>query len=383
MKISFFPMIAAIAVGIGLTACSKSTTSTPSEPEILARTVVFNKGDHDSKYYRIPALDVADDGTIIALADKRIEHNGDLPARIDVVCRTSNDGGETWSDYIDVVKHNDDGGYGDPALIIDRKTGDAICVATHGQGLWQATGKDGDHARIVVMRSKDNGKTWTEPKDITDQIFTTDSTDTSKAYGITGFASSGRMLQTKDGRIMFVLVVREPKVDNYVPLYAYAIYSDDGGENWKAAPIPANKNADESKIAELPDGTLLMSIRNRQKGARKFARSTDGGLTWSEEEIAESLVEPACNGDMITATDPEGKPVLYHTVPSDPEKRRNVSLSKSYDGGHNWEPVITVWPDGSCYSSITMLPDGTMGCLTEEDAPDGDGLILTFSKIQL
>ena len=377
MKIPSISLIAAAALTMVTSACSKAV----STPEIVSQTPVFSKGDYDSKFYRIPALSVAGDGTIIALADKRIDNNADLPGRIDVVCRTSNDGGSTWTPYTDVAVHDDNGGYGDPALVIDRNSGDAICVATHGQGLWQATGVDGDHARIVTMRSSDSGKSWSAPVDITDQIFSNDSTGV-KAQGITAFASSGRMLQTKDGRIMFVLVVRQPTVDDYVPLYAYVVYSDDGGKSWSAVPTPANTDADESKIAELPDGTLLMSIRNRHKGARKFSRSTDGGYTWSEAVITETLPEPACNGDMIAATNPDGKPVLYHTVPADPEERTNVTLSKSYDEGLTWQPVITLCPTGSCYSSITMLPDGSMGCLTEENAPDG-GFNLIFSKIEL
>ena len=51
----------------------------------VERSLVYCPGDFDSKFYRIPAIVTAKDGSLVTVADKRIEHNGDLPAKIDVV----------------------------------------------------------------------------------------------------------------------------------------------------------------------------------------------------------------------------------------------------------------------------------------------------------
>lgn len=378
MKSFKLPILAIVA--FFALAAAMAQDAFAGKPYVEAKSLLFNKGDFDSKFYRIPAVVTAKDGTVVAVADKRIDNNGDLPGRIDVVCKYSTDNGLTWSDYITVVAHDENGGYGDPALVVDEKTGDIICIATHGAGLWTAKG-DGDHARIVVMRSKDNGKTWSKPADITDQIFSTDGKNGTIA-GSTGFATSGRALQTKNGRIMFALVVR-PKDQKWLPLHVYNIYSDDGGVQWKAAPEATDLDGDESKLVELSDGRILMSIRNRKKGGRRFSESTDGGVHWSPVTINETLIEPACNGDVISVMR-DGKEVLYHTIPAHPTDRRDVSLFESTDQGKTWQKLVTVCPAPSAYSSITMLSDGTIGCLTEEETADDDhGFRLWFSKIRL
>ena len=70
------------------------------------RSLVMDGGDYNSKFYRIPAIEVLPDGTLIAVADKRIETSADLPGKIDVVARRSTDGGKTWGPYITVAEHN-------------------------------------------------------------------------------------------------------------------------------------------------------------------------------------------------------------------------------------------------------------------------------------
>lgn len=61
----------------------------------VERALVYRPGNYDSKFYRIPAIVTAKDGSLVTAADKRIEHNDDLPAKIDVVSRRSTDGGKT------------------------------------------------------------------------------------------------------------------------------------------------------------------------------------------------------------------------------------------------------------------------------------------------
>lgn len=350
-----------------------------TDSEILSRSLVFNLGDQGSKYYRIPAVVTCDDGTLVAVADKRIDHNGDLPAKIDVVCRTSSDRGLTWTPMITVAEHNEDGGYGDPALVIDKKSGDILCIATHGEGLWTAT--PGNHARIVVMRSSDKGKTWSAPLDITDQFFT--STDAHKApvKGVTGFASSGRALQTRDGRIMFVDVVRTNPAQGWSPLSNYAIYSDDGGYTWTSSGVAAETDGDEAKVTDLADGRILMSIRNRKRGPRLFSYSSDGGDTWTKAVEQNDLKDPACNGDLLT-WNRDGKEILLQSICNDTGSRRNVTIFASFDGGKTWPVSKVVCPEPSAYSALTILDDGTVGCFVEEEVKGG-GMPLWFYRIDM
>jgi len=55
-----------------------------------------------------------------------------------------------------------------------------------------------------------------------------------------------------------------------------------------------------------------------------------------------------------------------HTLPND-STRRNVTMWLSYDEGTTWPVKKTIARNESAYSSITILPDGTIGVYIEED----------------
>ncbi len=369
-----FKKILCVLLAAGFFSCFAQQVHTEEWEGGVERSLVYRPGDFGSKFYRIPAIVTAPDGSLVTVADKRIEHNGDLPAKIDVVSRRSTDNGRTWSEYVTVAKHDEIGGCGDPALVVDGKTGDIIAIFSHGNGLWQ-----NEPAHISVSRSKDNGKTWSESVDITPQILTVDPNGPQPIKCRSAFASSGRALQLKDGRIMFALVVRE---DNNKYFKVYAIYSDDGGDTWKVSKNPASENGDESKIVELSDGTLIMSIRNRFGTLRKFSYSTDRGETWSEQVPIEGLPDPRCNGDIITYN-LDGKELLLQSLPGDPKSRKNVAIYVSEDNGKTWNTKKTVVTSPSAYSSMTVLPDGTVGILTEESQNNHQSYDIWFTRLPI
>lgn len=340
---------------------------------------VFKPGDYNSKYYRIPGIVTAKDGSLVAVADKRIEHNGDLPARIDVVARRSTDGGQTWSDYVTVMEHDSIGGAGDPAIIVDEKTGDILTIYSHGNGLWQDS-----PAQITVSRSSDNGLTWGAPLNINPQILTTDPNGKQPLKLTSAFASSGRALQLADGRIMFALVTRNEGEHDFP---VYAVYSDDGGYTWNVSETPGTIDGDESKIVELADGTLIMSIRNRYRenkynNKRLFAESKDRGNTWSEPYEVVDIIDPACNGDIIRYTY-GGKDILLQSLPDSPNKRERVSIYASLDNGKTFPYKYLVTEGGSAYSAMTVMDDGRVGILIEENNVDRDGFTLRFVAIPI
>ena len=338
-----------------------------------ARSLVFDLNTNGSKYYRIPGIVTAKDGSIVAVADKRIEHNGDLPAKIDIVVRRSTDGGRTWGEQITVAEHDSIGGYGDPAIVVDRKTGDILIICTHGNGLWQKT-----PGHISVIRSTDNGKTWGEPLDINPQIYTTTG-EKGKIQGCSMFASSGAATQLKNGRIMFAIVTRQEGVKEFP---VYAVYSDDGGRTWKVSENPATTNGDESKIVQLKDGTVIMSIRNRFKGPRIFSYSKDNGRTWSEPVGIKDLPDPACNGDILRY-DRNGYDLMLQTLPGSPTDRDNVTVYVSSDNGKTWPHKHRIVRGPSAYSAMTIRPNGNIGFLVEETADNGDGFRLWFTELPI
>ena len=360
---------------------SASWTWASDAPE---RTVLFNMGDYDSQYWRIPALVTAADNSLVAVVDKRGSSLVDLPNTISIMSRRSTDNGKNWSEPVVVAQGGNGKTYGDPAVVLDKKTGNLICMFVGDQGLWNATPYN--RQGIYVSKSTDNGVSWSEPVAITDQVYANHSS------WYAGFAGSGHGLCLKDGRLMFVLAIRATSATG-VPLHNYAIYSDDGGDNWTLSTNAATTAGDEAKVVELEDGDILMSIRNPSKGNRIFCKSTDRGQTWGKAYFETELKDPACNGDIIrysysTDEGSEGKSRLLHSLPESTTTRENVTIYLSEDDGETW-PIKKRLVDGySAYSSLTVLSDGTIGALVEEgkwdsNLPGEDGFQLVFYRFTM
>lgn len=377
----------ALFVLIFLISFVKSFALSPAEP-LFERTLLFDMGDEGSRFYRIPTLVTAADGSLVVVADKRWDKINDLPSHIDVIARRSEDNGKTWSKPIIIAGRDTTLGFGDATVVLDRKSGNLVCIFASGNGLWHSN-KD-NLMRINVSKSADNGKTWSEPRDITSQIYGKGCPDPARAAWFGAFAASGRALQLKDGRIMFAIAARLTS-DWGGRLSNYACYSDDGGDTWSVSKNAAEPNGDEAKLIELNNGDVLMSIRNRDKGTRKFCISKDRGVTWGSSFLHPDIQEPACNGDIIrysSVKEGAAKNRILHSIPYDPAVRRNVSVLISYDEGKTWPVRKTISPALSAYSSMTVLPDGTIGIVVEEgkwdaDLPGEDGFKLWFMRFSL
>ena len=126
-----------------------------------------------------------------------------------------------------------------------------------------------------------------------------------------------------------------------------------------------------------------MSIRNPDKGCRRYALSHDAGTTWHETGVWSELPDPACNGDIMRYAPPcEAHPhgILLHSIPADSADRRNVSIALSYDDGRTWPVRRTVWDCPAGYSSLTRLADGTIGLLSEVGDWDS-GFEIRFTRL--
>lgn len=341
--------------------------------------VILQNGDDGSKYYRIPAIVRALDGTLVTATDKRWYNIGDLPSKIDVVVKRSTDNGKTWSESIYVSPGlSDPNGYGDASLVVDRTTGNILCMFTGIQGFWGSTAENPQHNFVSI--SKDNGKTWSEMKDITHMLYGINCSNPERKQWLGMFLTSGGALQLRSGRIIVVGVVRR----NGFGVSNFAVYTDDGGETWDVSINAACTSGDESKVIELNNGSVLMSIRH--KPHRFFSISHDKGLTWSNWWDKNDLIDPACNGEIkyYTSTlDGFEKDRIIHSLLYNSGGRKNLSILVSYDNGETWPYKKVLWPNGAAYSSLAFLDDGTILCYYERDRSDGNGIDMVVAQFSL
>jgi len=351
---------------------------TPPPPDaggreiLLVRSLVVKPGDYGSKNYRIPAICTLADGSLLAATDKRKFNNGDLPSDIDIIVQRSTDGGRTWSDPVTVVEGQGYGkGYGDANLVV-ASDGTVVCTFSGGAGLWGST--PDNPQTLWVCTSSDNGQSWSEPVDLTAMQWGPNAKNPEcRDYKSAFFGSGHGLLLTRGehaGRLMVVTGIanRENRIDNY------AVWSDDNGRTWDISTL-AYRGGDEAKVVELTDGRILMSVR--QNGMRGWNISEDGGRTWGEQQRWEDMVTTACDGDIIRAADT----LLLQSLPNCLNRRENVSIFISSDEGKTWPAVRTICPGRSMYSSLTILPDGTIGAYVEEQHTDQecDMWFLNFS----
>lgn len=366
----------------------KTATITSGNPEgqgviYKVQSAPFQPYDLGSHYWRIPAMVVlhhqkgenaSKNGRVVTMADNRFNHNGDLPQHIDVYERHSDDNGATWSTHKMVVGTEADhalvGGYhgfGDVSLV-ECASGKIVAIMVGGPGYFGSTPSNPIVPTIIT--STDGGDTWSTPRTLTDELYKT----TYNEGAVQGsFAGSGRglMLQRQkneqlNGRIMFAMSHRF--ANNNVQ--EYIIYSDDEGDTWKFSTQSAYNGGDESKLVELADGTVMISVR--QSGQRGYNKSTDGGVTWGTQAKWADIDGNACNGDILYVN----KHVMLHSYPND-GKRKNVTIKASFDGGKSWSNPYVVCAPSSCYSTMDVTKDGDIAIFYEDNACS-TGFVLNY-----
>lgn len=365
-------IMSGMAAGPGFTeniTYGDNTEIKPTDYMSKAKDMLFT--NQRNTHYRIPALLTLPNGDILAFADKRYNGAGDLPNRIEVMVKISTNNGTNWTDEkrVTPISTSTMDGNGDTGCVLDRKTGDVLALVAAGQGFLKSTSND--PIRIKVVRSKDGGESWLAPVDITSQVYGAGCKDLTRRNWQAAFVTSGNGLQMRNGRIIFVLNVRQTTsafVENYI------LYSDDGGYKWRVSRgSPKNpRGGNEAKVVELNDGSLLMHIRWTPN--RLQSRSYDYGETWTEATVIGSLPASSSNGDLIVYTSTKngydkdrlitlvdsrawnGKPSGYPGVPV---------FYVSYDEGYTWSNSRKLYPNNAGYSSLAILKDGSIGILAE------------------
>jgi len=327
----------------------------------IPRTALWRAGEGGFHTYRIPSLVATGAGTMLAFCEGRRNSHLDM-GDIALLARRSTDGGRTWEESR-VVWEDPGNTCGNPCPVVDCATGTVRLLATWNLGCDDeraiVEGTSRDTRRVFATRSIDDGRTWSTPVEITDNVKPMD-----WAWYATG---PGAGIQLRHGPRAGRLVIPCDHVEAGTRRgTSHVLVSDDHGERWRLGGRTPRDGVNECEVAELPDGALLLNMRNadRSRRTRQVSVSTDAGETWSPPRDDPTLVEPVCQASLRAATW-RGREVLAFSNPAHVERRENLTLRASLDGGRTWPHRRTIHAGPSAYSCLAALPDGGVAILYE------------------
>ena len=358
------------------------------------RSYPFLPRDNGSRVYRIPAMVVADDGSIVVACDKRYDSHRDIGGGhvIDIVIRRSTDGGRTWSEPVVIAKGDNSNdatcGYGDPSLI---KGNDRKIYCLFGAG---NIGYFYGLNRICLSVSEDNGVTWSSsaanpPADLVSTGKVTDHAvryGSNTCYGLYDyFVTSGRGLCTSEGYLMGLLPAQpytdEGRTNHTSNSHDYIFYSTDGGTTWHISENAIFTGGDEAKVIQTGEGTLLASIRqgnNRGFNTATYEKNEDGTLTftmgtqWNNSQL--NAGGYANNQDIFyyQRESETGKTdLIFHSMTTG--QHANLKLYYSTDKGRNWTEFLNVQTKATRYVTMEKSASGSLYLLFEDQSLNSAG----------
>ena len=353
-------------------------------------TIIHKQGQFGCHTFRIPAMVATNKGTLLAVYDMRYNSRRDLQGHMDIGLSRSTDGGETWARPVPIMDMKkfgglpeDQNGCSDPNILVDRKTGEILVSAvwTHGKPgthQWVGKGSEPGHSihkssQFMMVRSKDDGLTWSEPENWTKRL---------KDPKWCLFAPApGNGINLMDGTLVMPTQGRDA---TGLP-FSNLMWSKDQGKSWTLS-SPARDNTTECSVAELKDGSLMLNIRDNRN--RKDKSKTNGravsvtknmGKTWKIHLSDHgALPEPVCMASLISHDLKDGRRVLFFSNPNSRYRREKMTVRMSLDQGKTWPKSILLDQKGGAYSSLAMVDDRTLGILYESSVAD-----MVFQKIKL
>lgn len=354
--------------------------------------VALRKHQDDGVHtYRIPALATTPKGTLLCVYDMRRRMGRDLQEDIDIGLSRSIHGGQTWEPARVIMDMGEYGGLpqsengcSDPGIVVDENTGEIFVFAVWmngkpGKHQWVDDGSEpgfeiGKSAQFLMVRSQDDGLTWTKPENLTRQL-------KHEAWWLLA-PSPQQGISLPDGTLVMPVQGRDDKPA--LSTFATLMISRDHGATWTIG-MPAFKGGNECQAAQLGDGSIMLNIRNDHERFRAVFVTKDLGQTWQAHETNRStLIEPNCNGSLRRVDYEQAgemKHVLLFANPHTQKGRTHQTIQVSFDDGRTWPASHHLLLDegrGAGYPSLTRVDARHVGIVYE-----GSQAHLVFEKLSL
>ncbi len=261
----------------------------------------------------------------------------------------------------DIIIYKDASYYSAFPSIVQRQDGELLCAfrrAPDRKALWGAPGytHTDTNSYLVLVRSRDNGETWTKEPEL---IF---------AHPLGG-SQDPCMVQLRDGSIVCTSYgwaqvpeqgFEKLKDANHHGAYhflgGYVLRSDDGGKTWKGPfvpiPIPGNQSIDalgrpvpafnRGAMCQGKDGRLYWAVAGRDGGSGPtqvhLMISSDRGETWSYSCPIAKDAKVLFNETSLIETKKGDLVAFMRTANIDD----HLCYARSTDGGKSFEK----WQDG-------------------------------------
>lgn len=396
---------------------SRITEANPIMAKFTTTSDVTLFYDDDEFSYRIPAIATTSTGRIIAVSDYRHnlddigrDNHGTGTKRIDLVARTSDDNGKTWSETMTIAAGNNskegtyERAFGDAAIAAVGQN--IVVMAAAGDQLYSSASVTSPN-RMARIFSSDNGQTWSI-SEMTTKMY--NSATSLIPNGVAAFFGSGKLVvdtnfnETEKARIYGALLVRTYINESYNNYNNYVVYSDDLGENWNilgGSQTPV-ASGDEPKVEILPNGQILLSAR--RGGGRVFNvftytdKANNTGNWDTAANGCGNSGSNATNGEIfcVDAKKVDGTAVklLMQSQPKGGREqydRKDVTIwYKEIDANttyttatikDNWIEGLQVSHQLSSYSAVTLQKDGKIGLFFEEAPCYGDNYTKGYSMV--
>ncbi len=280
---------------------------------------------------------------------------------IDLVLKRSTDLGKTWSE-LQVVWNDGQNTCGNPCPVVDQRTG----------RIWLAlTWNLGSESEGQIMAG-----TTTHPR----RVFMTYSDDDGASWAepvemphlrrdhwrwyATGPDKGIQLTRGEHAGRLVIPCNHSDHSDSQKHAYrSHVIFSDDHGQTWKLGGV-LDERTNESTIVELSDGAILDNMRSYHgQHRRAVAISNDGGESWGAVTLDEQLVEPVCQASILRYSWPD---------PPSPSARSRILFSNPASSTARKQLTLRLsYDEGKTWAISRTLYGGSAAYSCLARLPDG------------